>query len=236
MQIDVIIPALNERQSIAQVVRAIPRPPVRDVIVVDNGSEDDTGAIARDAGAVVVREDRRGYGAACLRGIAALPRDCDVVVFLDADGSDDPALLPALVQPIVQKRADLVVGSRVAQAAPGSLTWPQRTGNLIASRWLTWRFGVPTTDLGPFRAIRRDCLERLGMRDPDYGWTVEMQIKALKQGMRYEEVSVPYVRSVGPSKISGTLRGVVGAGTKIIGWLMVHDFIPTASSKGGERA
>ena len=223
MNIDVIIPALNEAGAVGEVVRAIPRPPVREVLVIDNGSVDDTARVAAAAGARVIREPRRGYGSACLAGIAALAPNNDVVVFLDADGSDEPARLPQLVQPILDNRADLVIGSRVRDAEPGSLTWPQRTGNAIASRWLRTRFGLPATDLGPFRAIRRDALARLAMADRNYGWTVEMQIKAAKRGLRYAEVPVPYYRRVGVSKVSGTVRGVVGASIKILGWLAVHD-------------
>jgi len=227
----VIIPALDEERSIGAVVRAIPRPPVREVIVVDNGSRDGTAREAETAGARVVREDERGYGAACSRGIAALPDDCEVVVFLDADGSDEPALLPDLVAPIVARRADLVIGSRVRDADPGSLGWPQRTGNLIAARWLRARFGLAATDLGPFRAIRRDSLAALAMGDRNYGWTIEMQIKAARAGLRYAEVPVPYHRRVGVSKVSGTVRGVIGAGVKIIGWLAVHDVVHAARGR-----
>lgn len=223
MSIWVIIPALDEEAAIGAVVRAALRPPVEGVIVTDNGSRDGTARVAREAGAQVVHEPRRGYGSACLRAMASLPADCEVVVFLDGDGSDDPSYLPALVEPILQGHADLVIGSRIQLAQPHALTWPQRTGNLIASQWLRRRFGLPATDLGPFRAIRRRSLDALGMGDPDYGWTVEMQIKAAKQGLRYAEISVPYYPRVGRSKVSGTVRGVVGAGAKIIGWLAYHD-------------
>lgn len=225
VRVDVIIPALDEEAAIGGVVRAVPRPLVREVLVVDNGSRDRTAEVARAAGARVVSEARRGYGAACLAGLAALAPDCDIVVFLDGDGSDVPAELPQLVEPIFLGRAELVVGSRVRHAAPGALTRPQRVGNAIASRWLRRRFALRATDLGPFRAIRKDALDRLAMRDRDYGWTVEMQIKAARRGLRYEEVAVQYRPRVGRSKVSGTVRGVVGAGAKILGWLAYHDLV-----------
>jgi glycosyltransferase involved in cell wall biosynthesis len=224
VNVDVIIPALDEEGSVGDVVRAIPRPPVRTIIVADNGSRDGTAEEARAAGALVVSEPRRGYGSACLRAIAALADDCDLVVFLDADGADVPALLPDVIAPIVDGDADLVIGSRaLGEPERGSMTAPQRVGNRIASTWLRRRFGLHATDLGPFRAIRRDALDALGMRDPDYGWTVEMQIKAARHGLRYAEVPVPYRRSRGPSKVSGTVRGVVGATSKILGLLAYYD-------------
>ncbi len=232
MNIDMVIPALNEAPSIARVVRSVPRPPIRDIWVADNGSSDGTGELARDAGARVVREEERGYGAACLAALAALESDCDIVVFMDADGSDDPTCVSALVAPIVDGQADLVIGSRALGAAePGSLSLPQRVGNVIASAWLKTRFGLPATDLGPFRAIRKSSLDALAMADRNYGWTVEMQIKAAQQGLRYAEVPVPYFRRVGTSKVSGTVRGVFGASRKIIGWLAYHDLRDTMARR-----
>lgn len=226
MRVDVVVPALDEALSIAFVVRTVPRPPVRAIYVVDNGSSDDTADRARAAGAEVVHEPRRGYGSACLAGIAALPCDTDVVVFLDADGSDDPTGIPALVEPIARGRADLVVGSRVLGAAErGALTLQQRFGNAIAAGWLRLRFRLAATDLGPLRAIRRSCLAELGMSDRSYGWTVEMQIKAARAGLRYLEVPVPYRRRLGRSKVSGTVRGTVGASLKILGLLAWHDLV-----------
>jgi glycosyltransferase involved in cell wall biosynthesis len=223
MIVDAVIPALDEEASIGEVVRAIPRGLVRSVIVADNGSRDRTADEARAAGATVVSEPRRGYGSACLAGIASLPPDCDVVVFLDADGSDDLAALPRLLAPILEGRADFVVGSRVAGGTQ-VLTWTQRAGNALACAWLRGRFGIRATDLGPFRAIRRDALARLGMEDRTYGWTVEMQIKAAKQKLRYDEVQVAALpRRAGKSKVSGTIRGVVGASWKILGLLFRHD-------------
>ncbi|MGI8783706.1 MAG: glycosyltransferase family 2 protein [Acidobacteriota bacterium] len=226
MRIDVIIPALNEAAAIAAVVRSIPRPPAREIIVVDNGSKDGTADAARAAGARVISEPRRGYGSACLAGLRALQPDTEIIVFLDADGSDDPTLLPQIVQPIAAGVADLVVGSRTAGIVePGALTPQQRIGNVVAASWLRLRFGLPATDLGPFRAIGREQLQALAMSDRDYGWTVEMQIKAARNGLRYVEVPVPYRRRVGRSKISGTVRGTLGATFKILGLLAWHDLV-----------
>ena len=214
----VIIPALNEEQALGQVLAAIPHAVVREIVVVDNGSTDRTADVARAAGATVVREPRRGYGAACLAGLARLAANPPgIVVFIDADASDDPAELPAVLAPIREGRADLVVGSRVrGEHEPGSLTAAQMAGNRLATFLLRALFGVRYTDLGPFRAIRWAALERLRMRDRDYGWTVEMQARAARAGLAALEVPVRYRRRVGRSKISGTLRGVIGAGWKIL--------------------
>jgi len=216
MDVAVIIPALNEEQAIGQVLAEIPPGAVADVIVVDNGSTDNTAAVARSAGARVVNEARRGYGSACLRGMAELRRP-DAVVFLDGDHSDRPAELPSLVEPIAADRADLVIGSRtLGERERGALTPQQIWGNRLACFLLRLIYRYRATDLGPFRAIRYGSLLDLGMSDPDYGWTIEMQIKALKRGLRIEEVPVSYRRRVGESKISGTLRGTILAGYKII--------------------
>jgi len=223
----VVIPALDEDNAIALVVSELLDTELCDhLIVVDNGSHDRTAVRAAAAGATVVHEPRRGYGAACLRGIAALPADVDVVVFIDGDGSDEPQCLASLLEPISSDAADLVIGSRaLGVAATGSLTGAQRLGNFIAARWLSRRFDLRATDLGPFRAIRRSTLESLQMRDRDYGWTVEMQLKAARHRIRYCEVPVPYRRRAdcSHSKISGTVRGTIGAGVKIIGLLAFYD-------------
>jgi glycosyltransferase involved in cell wall biosynthesis len=217
--VDAVIPALDEEAALGAVLDALPRPPVRRVVVADNGSTDRTAEVARSRGADVVREPRRGYGSACLRAIEALRADPpDAVLFLDADASDDPAEAPRLIEPIAAGRADLVVGSRALGAAErGSLTPVQRFGNWLATRLLRVLYGARYTDLGPFRAIRWSSLEALGMRDPDFGWTVEMQIKAARRGLRHEEVAVSYRRRIGRSKVSGTVTGAARAGAKILG-------------------
>ncbi len=226
MIVDVVIPALNEADVIGQVVKGLLRTClVRDVWVVDNGSEDQTAANAKAAGAQVAYEPRRGYGQACLHGIAQLRPGVDVVAFIDGDGSDGPAELVRVLEPIAQGRADFVVGSRaLGPRAPGSITPQQIVGNAIASTWLRWRFNQPATDLGPFRAIRKTKLDALKMVDTNYGWTVEMQIKAARHNFRYEEVPVSYGCRVGTSKVSGTIRGTFGAAYKILGLLAWYDF------------
>lgn len=218
MIVDAVIPALNEEESLGSVLDSIPRPPIRHVIVADNGSTDATARIAGDRGAIVVTEKHRGYGAACLRALDALAQDPpDIVLFLDADGSDDPSEAAAVLAPIVDGRADLVVGSRVlGRSDPGALTPHARFGNGLATRLLALLYGARYTDLGPFRAIRYEALMALHMRDRDFGWTVEMQIKAARQGLRHVEVPVRYRRRIGRSKISGTLGGSVRAGVKIL--------------------
>jgi len=217
MVVDVIIPALNEERSVGSVVQGLLARGVRRVFVVDNGSTDRTAACAREAGAFVVREPQRGYGRACLTGIASLALDApDVVVFCDADASDDPDDLVALLSSI-SAGADLVIGSRSrGESERGALLPQARFGNWLATRLIRRLYGVTFTDLGPFRAIRTEALLRLDMQDVDFGWTVEMQIKAAKVGLRCAEVPVRYRRRVGASKISGTLWGSVRAGHKIL--------------------
>lgn len=219
-RIGVVIPALNEEKAIGKVIADIPE--LADhIVVADNGSKDQTAEVARNSGAHVVREDEAGYGAACLAGLTALP-PVDIVVFLDGDYSDFPADMARLVDPIVDGRADLVIGSRVLGGAErGSLTPPQVFGNWLATWLIGTIWGVRFSDLGPFRAIRSDALSSLDMTDRDFGWTVEMQVKAAKARIRCLEVPVRYRRRIGASKISGTIRGTVKAGTKIlavIGW------------------
>ncbi len=214
-RIAVIIPAFNEKKSIWKVISAIPDW-VDDCIVVDNGSTDGTGEVARARGARVVRELRRGYGSACLAGIAALDY-ADVVVFLDGDFSDHPEEMAVLVDPIVNNEADLIAGSRtLGRREAGSLTPQARFGNWLACMLIRLFWKADYTDLGPFRAIRASSLKRLGMCDRGYGWMVEMQIKATRAGIRVREVPVSYRRRIGKSKVSGTIRGVIGAGTKIL--------------------
>ncbi len=213
----VLIPALNEASTIASLIAAIPDS-VGGIYVVDNGSNDGTGTIAARAGATVVTEPQRGYGQACLTGIAALPAaDTDIVVFLDADFCEDPSLIPALTAPIERGSADMVIGSRMRRAEPGALTIAQRFGNRLACWLIRLFWGVRFTDLGPFRAISMQALHALNMADTDFGWTVEMQIKAAKHKLKTAEIEVPYRRRPsGRSKISGTISGVLRAGHKIL--------------------
>jgi len=214
----VIIPALNEEASIAGVIAEIPAWVDR-IIVADNGSTDSTAVRAREAGAVIADAPRRGYGSACLAGIAAAG-ETDIVVFVDGDLADFPDRMDALVDPLVEDGIDMVIGSRVLGGAEaGALTAAQRFGNWLACRLMRLIWGARHTDLGPFRAITRSALERLDMRDTDFGWTVEMQVKAAQQGMQVIEVPVPYRKRIGTSKISGTIRGTVAAGTKIL-WVI----------------
>jgi glycosyltransferase involved in cell wall biosynthesis len=215
-RIGVVIPALDEERAIGRVIADIPEW-ADEIVVADNGSRDRTAEVARDAGARVVYEAERGYGAACQAGIGAL-QAADIVVFLDGDYSDYPQEMAAIVDPIAAGTADLVIGSRVTgRSEPGALTPQQRFGNWLACRLLQRLWGVAYTDLGPFRAIKRDALERLGMSDRSYGWTVEMQIKAAKAGFVCLEVPVSYRARIGASKVSGTLRGSLMAGITILG-------------------
>ncbi len=213
-----IIPALNEEAAIGPTLEALRGAALDQLIVVDNGSTDRTAEVARAHGAEVVAEPRRGYGQACLAGMAALRPEVTVVAFMDGDGSDDPADLPRLLDPIVRGEAEMVLGSRVlGSREAGALTPQQRFGNALATGLLRLFHGARYTDLGPFRAIRRDALERLRMRDTNYGWTIEMQIKATRHKLRVKEIPVSYRRRrAGQSKISGTLRGTFSAGMKII--------------------
>lgn len=216
MRIETIIPAFNEERSIIQVIEAIPHGLVDRIIVVDNASTDRTASLALQAGAYVVHEPLRGYGQACLRGISEAD-EADVIVFLDADFSDDPSVMPQLIEPIRIDEADLVIGSRIlGDADPGALPPHARFGNILACFLMKRLYGYSFTDLGPFRAIRKTTLDQLGMKDTNYGWTVEMQVKAAMHGVRCVEVPVPYKIRIGRSKISGTISGSVKAGVKIL--------------------
>jgi len=225
--LDVVIPAFNEEASLPLVLAEIPRPPVRRVVVADNNSSDRTAEVARRAGAEVVPAPRQGYGSACLAALDHVRRSGppEIVVFLDADHSDHPEELPLLVAPIIRGEADLVIGSRTLGARERGALLPQaRFGNLIACWMMRLLYGHRYTDLGPFRAVRWGALESLGMRDPDFGWTAEMQVKALRAGLSVVDVPVSYRKRVGSSKITGTLRGSVMAGTKIIWTILRYGF------------
>ena len=218
MRAALVIPALNEEASIGAVLDEVPQAWFCAVIVADNGSTDRTAEEAAARGARIAVEPRRGYGGACLKALEALPAEAEVVVFMDGDGSDDPREADRLLRPIREDRADLVVGSRVlGRPERGALHPHQRLGNWIATRLLRLLLGHGYTDLGPFRAIRADSLRRLKMKDRGYGWTVEMQIQALRHGLRVEEVPVSRrPRMSGESKVSGSLRGSFAAGCKIL--------------------
>ncbi len=218
MRIFVIIPALNEEGSIAKVIQDIPQNIVSEIIVVNNGSTDNTAVVAQQAGARVLEEPRRGYGYACLKGIAyAESQNPDILVFMDADYSDFPEELPLLLEPIYEQNMDMVIGSRaLGNKEFGSMTIPQIFGNWLATKLLYLFYGLKFTDLGPFRAIRMKALKQLKMQDKTYGWTVEMQLKAAKMKLKSTEVAVNYRKRIGYSKVSGTIRGTVMAGYKIL--------------------
>ena len=223
MKTIVIIPALDEAGAIADLVIEAAIHADR-VIVADNGSNDDTGAIARRAGAVVTFEPVPGYGRACLAGVAQAG-DADILVFMDGDGSDRAEDIPRLIAPILDQRADFVIGSRtLGEAEVGALTLPQRWGNWLACRLMAWIWQGRFTDLGPMRAIRREAYERLEMSAPTFGWTVQMQARALKSGLRCMDIPVNYRARIGRSKISGTVKGVVLAGFYILGTIAVEAF------------
>lgn len=217
--IDVLIPAFNEENSVGKVIEAIPSL-VRNIIVVNNNSNDATHTVAKAVGAIVLDEPIKGYGRACLTGMAYLDQlttPPDILVFLDADFSDYPEQLPDIIQPILTSKIDMVIGSRaLGSKEKGSMTLPQVFGNWLATTLMRWIFRTSYTDLGPFRAIRWQALKTIGMEDKNYGWTIEMQIKAAKLGMKTVEVPVNYRKRIGVSKVSGTVQGVFGAGYKIL--------------------
>lgn len=225
--IKVIIPAHNEADSIGPVIKDIPGL-VDEVIVVSNNSTDATKANAKSAGATVLTENRKGYGYACLKGMEYLEQQAkkpEIIVFLDGDYSDFPEELEKIIAPIVERDVDLVIGSRVKQwRETGSMTSPQIFGNWVATTLMKSIFNARFTDLGPFRAIKYDKLLDLEMQDKTYGWTVEMQLKALKKGYSYEEVPVHYRNRIGVSKVSGTVKGAFMAGVKILGWIFKYSF------------
>lgn len=227
MKTVVIIPAFNEGRSIGLVVNDIPRDAVDEIVVVNNASTDETEVNAKASGATVLREDRKGYGWACLRGIDyARQKEYDLVVFLDGDYSDYPTELPLLTEPILSDRADFVVGSRmIGSRQPGAMLPQALFGNRLASLLMKIFWGASFTDLGPFRAITMIALDQLQMQDKTFGWTVEMQIKVLQQGLRYEEVPVSYRKRVGVSKITGTVSGTIKASARILGLLFRYGLL-----------
>ena len=225
--IKVIIPAYNEADSIALVLKEIPSI-VDEIIVVDNNSSDSTGEVAKKAGATVLSQPLMGYGNACLKGmayVASLSEKPDIIVFLDGDYSDYPEELTKIVAPIIEQNIDFVVGARVKHLREkGSMTPQQHFGNWLATFLMRLLFGGKFTDLGPFRAIKYDQLIALKMEDKTYGWTIEMQLKAIKQNLMYIEVPVKYKKRIGVSKVSGTIKGTIFAGVKILGWIFKYSF------------
>lgn len=237
MRISVVIPTLNEAASIGHVLRHIPRPPVTDIVVVDAQSTDGTREIAAALGARVVSEPRRGYGRACLTGIEQVSPS-DVVVFLDGDYSDRPEELPALIQPIIDGRADIVIGSRLAgQREAGALPLHSVVGNWSAAALIRLLYGVAITDLGPFRAASGEAIRALQLRETSYGWAVEMIVRGAMAGLRVVEVPVSYRPRIGTSKITGTIRGSFGAAWYIFGRILQYRWsAPTRSQSAVPHA
>ncbi|MFC4634029.1 glycosyltransferase family 2 protein [Dokdonia ponticola] len=225
--IKVIIPAYNEQDSIGLVIKDIPEH-VHEVIVVSNASTDNTDEVAKNAGATVLRENTPGYGNACLKGLEYLANaseTIDIVVFLDGDYSDYPEQLTAIVTPILEEDYDMVIGSRDKRfRESGSMTGPQIFGNWLATSLMRLFFNARFTDLGPFRAMKYTSLLALQMQDKTYGWTVEMQLKVLKKKMKYKEIPVKYRNRIGVSKVSGTVKGAIFAGVKILSWIFKYSF------------
>lgn len=227
MKVAVIIPAYNEEQAIGNVVNDIPKDIDTTVLVCNNGSTDKTAEVAQKAGAIVLTENRKGYGFACLKGMAYIEQslpEIDTVVFIDGDYSDYPEEMTKLLKEI-EDGHDIVIGSRsLGQSEKGSMTIPQRFGNSLSGFLIRLIWGVAVTDLGPFRALKWEKLKALKMQDPTYGWTVEMQIKAIKMKMSYKEVAVNYRQRIGTSKVSGTVKGAIFAGTKILYTIFKYAF------------
>lgn len=227
LRISIVIPAFNEEKSIPLVIKDIPKEWIDEVIVVSNNSTDKTDEVAQEAGATVLRENRKGYGWACLLGIEyAVNQESDIIVFLDGDYSDYPQQIPEVLAPILINNVDLVIGSRaLGVREKGSMTFPQIFGNWLATNMMRVFYSVKYTDLGPFRAIKVDKLLSLNMSDKTYGWTIEMQIKAAKNKLTYAEVPVNYKNRIGKSKVSGTVKGTIMAGIKIIGAIFKYKFV-----------
>lgn len=224
MRVSVVIPTQNEAQAIGNVLADLPADLVTEVIVVDSNSSDGTPDIAASAGARVLRELRRGYGRACLTGLFAAISP-DIVVFLDGDYSDRPDELPLLLAPIIEGRADIVLGSRLAkQNVRGALPWHSVLGNRLAAAMIRVLYGLRLTDLGPFRAARADVLRDLSLQEDTYGWAVEMIVRGARRGLQIVEVPVSYYPRIGKSKISGTLRGTIGAAWFILSRIVLYRF------------
>lgn len=225
--VKVIIPAFNEEDAISKVINDIPKI-VDEIIVIDNGSSDATVKNAKNAGATVLNESKKGYGFACLKGLEYISNQTikpTIVVFLDGDYSDYPEQLTTIVQPIIEENIDFVIGARVKELRePGAMTPQQIFGNWLATSLMKLIFGAKFTDLGPFRAIKYEKLVALKMTDTTYGWTVEMQLKVLKQKMSYLEIPVNYRNRIGTSKVSGTVKGSIFAGIKILSWIFKYSF------------
>ena len=226
-KIDLIIPAFNEEDSIGKVLADVPAL-VDEIVVVDNNSSDRTSEVARAGGATVLLEPRKGYGYACLKGINYLREKSKrphIIVFMDGDYSDYPEDMPRVVAPILERNVDLVIGARKKELRePGSMTPQQIFGNWLATSLMKVLFGALFTDLGPFRAITFQALESMEMEDKTYGWTIEMQLKALKMKIAYDEVPVRYRKRIGISKVSGTVKGSIFAGIKILGWIFKYSY------------
>ena len=239
--ITTIIPALNEESAIGKVIDQLRALTVMGqfvidrILVCDNGSSDDTGKVAADHGAEVVLEPVRGYGAACLKAIASVT-ETDILLFVNGDGSEVIAEIPLVLAPLIQEDADLVIGSRsLGRSEPGALSPHQLFGNRLAVFLMRVIWRAPVTDLGPFRAIRFDVYLQLNMIDRDYGWTIEMQLKALRQGRRVIEVPVAALRGATPSRVSGTLRGCIGVAYKILGLIFIYGIMDAISSSNGRQ-
>ena len=224
-KISVIIPALNEEKSISKVINSIPKY-VSEIIVVDNGSTDKTSKIAMSKGALILFESKKGYGHACIKAIEFLKfNPPNIIVFLDGDYSDYPEEMDLLIKPIIKNKYEFVMGARIKELRePGSMTLQQVFGNFLACFLLKVLYGVNFKDLGPFRAIKWESLQKLKMKDKTFGWTIEMQLKAIKHKLKYLEVPVKYRNRIGKSKISGTLTGTIMAGYKILLWIFKYYF------------
>lgn len=226
LSITVIIPVFNEEESLPKVIAALPKDIIQDIIVVNNGSTDNSSNIAQDAGCRVVLEPSRGYGRACLKGISSIKKGTDIIVFIDGDYSDHPEQLKELVNPIVKEGYNFVIGSRLlGKREKWSMTPQAFFGNKLACFLMNLFWNYKYTDLGPFRAITLEALNKLNMTDQDFGWTIEMQIKAIKEKLIIKEVPVNYRRRIGQSKISGTIKGTILAGEKILRTIFKYKFL-----------